>query len=170
MSENESLYRKSNIRRLKELAEYSPDTFHAFVKFNQLALATGAIPKKTKELIAVAVAHVTGCPYCIEGHVASAKRLEASKEEIMEAIMVATALKAGSAFAHGFNALSAYEGTGEEELYSRTNFNRFNEMKDINPEAFQAFVTFDRESLKAGLLSRKEKELIAVAVAHVTGC
>ncbi|WP_442598612.1 carboxymuconolactone decarboxylase family protein [Neobacillus sp. D3-1R] len=170
MSDNESLYRKSNIRRLRELAEYSPETFRAFVEFDRLALSPGVIPKKMKELIAVAVAHVTGCPYCIEGHVTSAKRLEATKEEIMEAVMVATALKAGSAFAHSSNALNAYEGTGEEDLYSRSNFNRFNEMKDINPETFLGFANFDREALKAGLLSRKEKELIAVAVAHVTGC
>lgn len=170
MSKNESLYQKSNIRRLRELAEYTPDTFQAFVKFDQLALSAGAIPKKTKELIAVAVAHVTGCPYCIEGHVASAKKLEASKEEIMEAVMVATALKAGSAFAHGFNALNAYEETANEELYSSSNFIRFQEIRDINPEAFNGFSHFDREALKAGLLSRKEKELIAVAVAHVTGC
>jgi AhpD family alkylhydroperoxidase len=170
MSDNESLYRKSNIRRLRELAEYAPETFKAFVEFDQLALSTGALPRKTKELIAVAVAHVTGCPYCIEGHVASAKRLEASKEEIMEAVMVATALKAGSALAHGLNALNAYDGTGEEDLYSRSNLHRFQEFREINAEVFLSFGQFDREALKPGLLSRKEKELIAVAVAHVTGC
>ncbi|MCH6264938.1 carboxymuconolactone decarboxylase family protein [Neobacillus citreus] len=167
---DESLYKKSNIRRLPELGKLAPETFKAFVKFDQLALAPGAIPQKTKELIAVAVAHVTGCPYCIDGHVSKAKKLEASKEEMLEAIMVATALKAGSALAHGLNALNAYDEDGGDELYNRSNMNRFGEFKELGPESFQAFVKFDTQALKAGLLSRKEKELIAVAVAHVTGC
>ena len=57
----------------------------------------------------MAAAHATGCPYCIDLHVQQAKKKEASKEEMAEAIMVATALKAGSALAHGVNALNAYD-------------------------------------------------------------
>ncbi|MGG1658305.1 carboxymuconolactone decarboxylase family protein [Brevibacillus sp. NRS-1366] len=167
---NDSLYQKSYIRRLPELGKLAPDAFQAFMGFNKAALAEGNIPKKTKELIAVAVAHVTGCPYCIELHVSDARKLEASKEEIMEAVMVATALKAGSALAHGLNALNAYDKTEDEGLYKRSNLARFKEFQEIDPSTFQAFNAFDREALKAGLLSRKEKELIAVAVAHVTGC
>ena len=63
---------------------------------------------KEKELIAVAVAHTTGCPYCIDIHTKGAKGANATKEEIAESIMVATALKAGSALAHSVNALNAY--------------------------------------------------------------
>ena len=167
---NESLYQKSYMRRLPELAKLVPDTFKAFVEFDKLALAPGAISKKTKELIAVAVAHVTGCPYCIEAHVTGAKKLEASKEEISEAIMVATALKAGSAIAHGLNGLNAFDGTEDEELYKRSYLSRFKEFQEISPETFTAFNKFDKEAMKPGLISGKEKELIAIAVAHVTGC
>src|SRR4051812_1481157 len=122
---NDSLYQKSYIHRLSELGKLAPETFKAFVAFDQLALAPGMLPKKLKELIAVAVAHVTGCPYCIEAHVSNAKRLEASKEEVMEAVMVATALKAGSALAHGLNGLNAFDGTDDEELYKKSNMLRF---------------------------------------------
>ncbi|MDQ0970822.1 AhpD family alkylhydroperoxidase [Neobacillus niacini] len=169
MTQN-SLYQKSNIRRLQELAKLAPDTFKAFAEFDKLALADGLIPRKTKELIAVAVAHVTGCAYCIDAHVSAAKRLEASKEEMFEAIMVATALKAGSAMAHGLNALQAFDGDNQDDLYTKTNMARFMDFNELSPEAFSAFNQFDREALKPGLLSRKEKELIAIAVAHVTGC
>jgi AhpD family alkylhydroperoxidase len=169
MTQN-NLYQKSNIRRLPELAKLAPDTFKAFAEFDKLALADGLIPRKTKELIAVAVAHVTGCPYCIDAHVSAAKRLEASKEEMAEAIMVATALKAGSAMAHGLNALQAFDGENQDDLYTKSNMARFKDFNEISPEAFAAFNQFDREALKPGLLSRKEKELIAIAVAHVTGC
>ncbi|GGA38727.1 carboxymuconolactone decarboxylase family protein [Psychrobacillus lasiicapitis] len=166
----DSLYVKSNAKRLTELGKLAPETFKAFVAFDQLALADGLIPKRTKELIAIAVAHVTGCPYCIEAHVTAAKKLEASKEEILEAVMVATALKAGSALAHGLNGLNAFDGTDDDELYKRSNMARFKELGGANPDAFKAFNKFDMEAMKPGLISQKDKELMAIAVAHVTGC
>jgi alkylhydroperoxidase/carboxymuconolactone decarboxylase family protein YurZ len=52
---------------------------------------------------------VTGCPYCIEIHTGNAKKMDVTKEEIAESIFVATTLKAGSAYAHGINALNAYD-------------------------------------------------------------
>lgn len=168
--ENNSLYQKSYIRRLPELAKLTPKTFKAFAEFDKLALSDGIIPKKTKELIAIAAAHVTGCPYCIDAHVVNAKKLNISMEEIAEAIMVATALKAGSAIAHGLNAFQAYDGENNEDLYQLSNIARFKEMNDLSPEAFRAFNKFDLEALKPGLISKKDKELIAVAIAHITGC
>ena len=166
----DSLYQKSYISRLPELKKLAPDTFKAFAEFDKLALSDGLIPKKVKELIAVAVAHVTGCPYCIEAHVTAYKRLEASKEEMAEAIMVATALKAGSAMAHGLNALQAFDGENNEELYKKSNMTRFKEFAEISPDGFRSFNQFDKEAMKPGLISGKDKELIAIAVAHVTGC
>ena len=65
-----------------------------FVKFNSLALNEGVLSAKLKGLIAVAVAHTSGCPYCLELHVSQAKNNNASKEETVEAVMVATALNA----------------------------------------------------------------------------
>lgn len=167
---NDSLYLKSNASRLLELGKLTPNTFKAFVSFNELALGEGLITKRMKELIAVAVAHVTGCPYCIEAHVSAAKKLEASKEEIIEAIMIATALKAGSAIAHGLNGLNAFDQVDDDELYKKSKMIRFKELSGLNPETFKAFNKFDIEAMKSGLISSKDKELIAIAVAHVTGC
>lgn len=169
MSE-ESLYQKSNIKRLPELSKLAPEAFKSFSEFDKAALADGEIPQKTKELIAVAVAHVTGCPYCIDIHVNAAKKLEASKEEMAEAIMVATALKAGSAMAHGVNAIQAYDGNNEGNLYAKSNISRLKEFAKLAPEAFKAFTQLDKEAMQPGQISQKDKELIAVAVAHVTGC
>ena len=67
--------------------------------------AEGALPAKTKQLIAVAVAHVTQCPYCIRGHTDAALRQGATAEEIMEAIWVAAEMRAGGAYAHSALAL-----------------------------------------------------------------
>ncbi len=125
---------------------------------------------KTKELIAVAVAHITGCPYCIDLHVGNAKKNDADKEEVAEAIFVATALKAGSAAAHGVNALNAFDGERDEELYKASYFKRLKEFDQLNGDTFKAFAAFDQKSITAGKLTEKEKELIAVASAHTTGC
>ncbi len=67
----------------------------------------GALPEKVKQLIAVAVAHTTQCPYCIRGHTHAAQRKGASEQEIMEAIWVAAEMRAGGAFAHSLIALDA---------------------------------------------------------------
>jgi AhpD family alkylhydroperoxidase len=90
--------------RRKELA---PETHDAFEKFSHAVFADGALPEKTKQLIAVAVAHTTQCPYCIQGHTRLAARKGASAQEIMEAIWVAAEMRAGGAYAHSTLALYA---------------------------------------------------------------
>ncbi|WP_216700934.1 carboxymuconolactone decarboxylase family protein [Priestia filamentosa] len=165
----DSLYQKSYINRLGEFSKLSNEAFRAFTNFDQKALSQGKLSSKLKELIAVAVAHVTGCPYCIEAHVNQVKKQEATKEEMAEAIMVATALKAGSAMAHGVNALNAYDGN-VDELYKSAYINRLGEFSSLQKETFSSFISFDQKAMKAGKLSVKEKELIAIAIAHVTGC
>ncbi len=85
----------------------APEIHDAFVAFSRQAFAEGALPEKTKQLIAVAVAHVTQCPYCIRGHARLAHRKGASEQEIMEAIWVAAEMRAGGAYAHATVALDA---------------------------------------------------------------
>lgn len=169
-TKTDSLYKKEYFGRIAELKKYAPEAFEAFFKFNDRALAEGKLTVRLKELIAVAVAHITGCPYCIDLHVTNAKKNHSSKEEVAEAIFVATALKAGSALAHGVNGLNAYDNSGDGEFYKASYFNRLPEFAELDKASFKTFVDFDGTALKAGKLSAKEKELIAVAAAHTTGC
>jgi len=92
--------------RRKELA---PEIHDAFEAFGRAVFADGALPEKTKQLIAVAVAHTTQCPYCIQVHIKNAKKAGASKAEVAEAIFVAAALRAGGAAAHGGMAMRLYD-------------------------------------------------------------
>ncbi|MEB3021959.1 carboxymuconolactone decarboxylase family protein [[Mycobacterium] crassicus] len=85
--------------------ELTPHTHDAFEAFSKAVFADGALPEKTKQLIAVAVAHVTQCPYCIQGHTKLAHRKGATDAEIMEAIWVAAEMRAGGAYAHSTLAL-----------------------------------------------------------------
>jgi len=102
-------YDSDGIRKLRKLRELKPDTFKAFVEFDSKAFAEGEVSSKHKELIAIGVAHVTQCPYCIDAHVQRAKKAGASDVEIAEAIFVAMALRAGGSWAHSCIALEAME-------------------------------------------------------------
>jgi AhpD family alkylhydroperoxidase len=73
----------------------------------QAAFADGALSAKMKQIIAVAVAHATQCPYCIKGHTKAARRAGATPEELMEAIWVAAEMRAGAAYAHAALMLDA---------------------------------------------------------------
>src|SRR5690625_129829 len=97
ITKNQSYYQRSNLSLLSKLEELVPESYKSFFAFNDHALAEGKLSVKLKELIAVAVAHVTGCAYCIDLHVGAVKKAGATKEEVAEAIFVATSLKAGSA-------------------------------------------------------------------------
>jgi len=85
--------------------DLAPAPLAAFKAFTESVFADGALPAKTKELIAIAVAHVTQCPYCIRGHTRAAMKAGATDNEIMEAIWVASEMRAGAAFAHSTIAL-----------------------------------------------------------------
>ena len=86
----------------------------AFKAFSKQVFADGALPAKTKQLIAVAVAHVTQCPYCIDSHTKLAVQKGASDEEVMEAIWVAAEMRAGAAYAHSAIAVKAMQRAGSQ--------------------------------------------------------
>jgi AhpD family alkylhydroperoxidase len=92
----------------------APKPLEAFREFSRQVFAAGALDSKTKQLIAVAVAHTTQCPYCIRGHAAAALKAGASEAEIMEAIWVAAEMRAGAAYAHSAIALDAMAGEAHE--------------------------------------------------------
>lgn len=109
----ESVYPPSTKALAQKRHELAPNTHAAFQTFSQTVFADGALPAKTKQLIAVAVAHVTQCPYCIRGHTKGALRHGATQQEIMEAIWVAAEMRAGGAYAHSVIAITAMEEEAE---------------------------------------------------------
>ena len=93
----------------KQKAELAPKQIEAWRNFSKTVFKEGVLDEKTKQLIAVAVAHVTQCPYCIKAHTPQAMRKGATKEEIMEAIWVASEMRAGAAYAHANIAMEEME-------------------------------------------------------------
>ncbi|MFM0617403.1 carboxymuconolactone decarboxylase family protein [Paraburkholderia nemoris] len=90
--------------------QLAPGPLASLKAFSESVFADGALPTKTKQLIAVAVAHVTQCPYCIRGHTAAALKSGATWQETMEAIWVAAEMRAGAAHAHSALALDTMAG------------------------------------------------------------
>lgn len=95
------MYDMNNMKKLGQLGALAPKAFDGFKAMDAAALADGAIPKKYKELMALAVALTTQCPYCLEIHRKAALAAGASEAELAETVFVAVALRAGAALTHG---------------------------------------------------------------------
>ena len=84
----------ADLRFLKEMNKLAPTEFNAWLGLDKIVgRDDGAIPRKYRELIALAVACTTQCPYCIEAHVKALKAAGATREEITECSLIAAALR-----------------------------------------------------------------------------
>jgi AhpD family alkylhydroperoxidase len=101
---------ESDLKLLKEMSQLAPEEFKAWANLDRIvAREDGRIPRKYRELIALAVAHTTQCVYCIEVHTKNAKKAGVTKEEVAEAVLLAAALRAGGAAAHGTLAMKFFD-------------------------------------------------------------
>ncbi len=99
-----------DLKSLGEFKQLAPAEFSRFVEFDKIVgREDGAIPRKYRELIALAVACTTQCPYCLDVHTRAAKRAGATREEVTEASFLAAALRAGAAVTHGALALKLFD-------------------------------------------------------------
>ncbi len=93
-----------DLQQLGEFNDIAPTEFAAFIEFDKIVgREGGSIPRKYRELIAIAVACTTQCPYCIDVHTRAAKRVGATREEVAEASLLAAALRAGGAVTQGLS-------------------------------------------------------------------
>ena len=99
------MYDRKNLTKFKKLGELAPAAFQGFMAFDAAAFKGGAIPLRYKELMAVAVALTTQCPYCIEIHAQRARNAGATEQELAETTLVTAALRAGGAMTHGTHTL-----------------------------------------------------------------
>ena len=107
---SEHYHDAADLRLLKEMRKLASADFDAWLGLdNAVGRADGAIPKKYRELIAVAVACTTQCPYCLEAHAKAAKAAGATREELVESAFVAAALRAGGAATHVAMALKFFD-------------------------------------------------------------
>jgi AhpD family alkylhydroperoxidase len=94
------MYDMAKLKNLKRLDEQTPEAMKAFSAFNKAAFGDGEISALNKQLMAIAVALTTQCPYCIEIHTQHARKAGATDAQLAEAAFVAAAMRAGGAIAH----------------------------------------------------------------------
>jgi AhpD family alkylhydroperoxidase len=115
----DTLYPSPTAALSEQRKRLTPEIQEAFHAFSRNVFAKGALATKTKQLIAVAVAHVTQCPYCIRGHTKAALREGVTREELMEAIWVAAEMRAGAAYAHSILALDEMEKEAPSKVIAK---------------------------------------------------
>jgi len=94
------MYDTKNLAHLKQLDANAPEAMKRFWAFDQAAFADGALSVQQKQIIAVAVALTTQCPYCIDVHTKEARKAGATDAQLTEAALVAAAIRAGGAVTH----------------------------------------------------------------------
>ncbi|EIM03768.1 MULTISPECIES: carboxymuconolactone decarboxylase family protein [Rhodanobacter] len=99
------MFDMKHLSRLKKLDENAPASMKAFWAFDKAAFAEGALDVRQKQLIAVAVALTTQCPYCIEIHTKAARDAGADDAQLSETAVVAAAIRAGGAITHATHLL-----------------------------------------------------------------
>jgi len=110
--EHKPLFPDASREMNEEKAALAPAEIAAWRNFSKTVFQPGTLDAKTKQLIAVAVAHVTQCPYCIRAHTRGALNQGATREQIMEAIWVAAEMRAGAAYAHANIAMEEMDAFG----------------------------------------------------------
>jgi AhpD family alkylhydroperoxidase len=107
---------ENDLKLMREMRKLAPDEFNAWLGLEKIVgRDNGAIPKKYRELIAVAVSATTQCPYCMESHAKAAHSAGATREEVVEASFIAAALRAGAAATHGTMALKFFDKHAEQK-------------------------------------------------------
>lgn len=159
-----------NAQHFTKIKELAPDQELAFQEFNEAVFQEGTLSKKEKEIIAVAIAHVTKCTHCMATHTKKAKSEGASLKELAEAGFVAAGIEAGGAVTHSTHIPNAQNPESDDVLYVRSNLKKLNFIGKHAHTGFRSYSNFSAASTKEGELSTKFKETIAVAVAHATQC
>jgi AhpD family alkylhydroperoxidase len=105
-------YDPSDRAHTADYKEQTPDILAAFDAFENAVFAREGreIPLKYRELMALAVALTTQCPYCIDSHAQNATKAGATRAEIAEAAWVTTSIRAGGGYAHGRMAFKLADG------------------------------------------------------------
>jgi AhpD family alkylhydroperoxidase len=96
-------------QNLKSLRRDIPDTMQGFTALAQAATRPGALDRKVKELIALAIGVATRCDGCIGFHIDALVRLGASRAEVEEALGMAIYMGGGPALMYAADAIAAFE-------------------------------------------------------------
>jgi alkylhydroperoxidase/carboxymuconolactone decarboxylase family protein len=93
-------YEPDDLSDFADIGDHAPEQGKKFFDYYGVATAAGVLTEREKSLIALTVATVRHCPYCIDAYTTKCLSLGVSEDEMMEAIHVGAAMTAGDVLAH----------------------------------------------------------------------
>src|SRR5690349_8327381 len=100
----ETYYNPEDLARFGEIGRHRKELFDAFMSWYQATLKDGALTRREKALIGLAVANAVQCPYCIDSFSQSCLEAGSNMDQMTEAIHVASAVRGGASLIHGIQA------------------------------------------------------------------
>jgi alkylhydroperoxidase/carboxymuconolactone decarboxylase family protein len=97
---SETYYERRDLEDFPNIGEYAPEAGAKFFEYYGVATSAGKLTEREKSLIALAVATVRHCPYCIDAYTNKCLSLGVGNDEMMEAVHVGAAMVAGDTLAH----------------------------------------------------------------------
>ncbi|MBU6464251.1 MAG: carboxymuconolactone decarboxylase family protein [Bradyrhizobium sp.] len=108
---------------LRKLRKDIPETLQSFSTLAQAASRSGALDKKTKELIALALGIAAHCDGCIGFHLETLVTLGATRQEIDETLGMAVYMGGGPSLMYAADAIAAYEQFQQRATAAASNAN-----------------------------------------------
>lgn len=106
---SKTYYDPADLRKFGSITEWSEELGEKFFEYYNQVFAEGALSQREKSLIALAVAHVRQCPYCIDAYTKDGLQRGITKEEMMEAVHVGAAIESGATLVHGVQMMNKYK-------------------------------------------------------------
>ncbi len=108
MEKDKTYYDPSDLKKFGKIVEWDEELGNKFFEYYNAVFAEGALSAREKSLIALAVAHVIQCPYCIDAYTGDGLKRGISQEEMMEALHVGAAIRGGASLVHGVQMMNKY--------------------------------------------------------------
>lgn len=102
-------YKPEDLRKFTNITQWSEELGNKFFDYYGKVFEEGALSAREKSLIALAVAHVVKCPYCIDAYTKDGLQRGITKEEMMEAVHAGAAIESGATLVHGVQMMNKYE-------------------------------------------------------------
>lgn len=104
-----SYYQPEDLKKFGDIKNWNEELGNKFFDYYNSVFEEGALSAREKSLIALAVSHVVQCPYCIDSYTKDGLQRGIEKEEMMEAVHAAAAIKSGAALVHGVQMMNRYD-------------------------------------------------------------
>ncbi len=102
-------YDPKDLKDFGKISEWDQELGEKFFEYYGKVFEEGALTAREKSLIALAVSHTVQCAYCIDAYTSDGLKRGLEREEMMEAVHVAAAIKSGATLVHGVQMMKKYD-------------------------------------------------------------